>query len=107
MQIAAAIDENSPNAHIAENFGRAGWFAVYNTEQGEVVPVENPFRLLEEQAGRRTAGMLVEEYKITVVVAGRFGSKVVEYFKNNNVQMVICDHVRTLGDIMILTKNKK
>jgi len=50
--------------------------------------IENPARLHQEKAGCDAAELLVGK-NINIAVAGRFGSKVVDVFRKNNIQMVI------------------
>lgn len=106
MIIAVAIKENHPKSKINEHFGRTDWFAIINTKDNKVDYIENPFRYLNEQAGCKVAEMLMKDHNIELAVAGRFGTKVAEFFKNNKTQMVIVEGSKTLTDIITQTKNK-
>ncbi|MDP4210055.1 MAG: NifB/NifX family molybdenum-iron cluster-binding protein [Bacteroidota bacterium] len=88
MKIAAALTENHPKSVIDEHFGRCDWYGIYDTETREIHYVENPNRYVDEGAGCSSAQMLMD-YHIDIAIAGRFGAKVAEFFKKNNVQMII------------------
>ena len=45
------------------------------------------------------------EYGIQAIVAGRFGSRVVELLKKKNIQMIIPEGTKTMEEIIKLYKN--
>ena len=105
MLVAIASNENHLKGIVDPHFGRCDWYCIYNTNSGEKEFIENPARYLEEGAGCQSAEMLVKQ-NIKMVVAGRFGSKVVEIFKTNNIQMVIPSNETILENILNQFKNK-
>jgi predicted Fe-Mo cluster-binding NifX family protein len=103
MIVAIAANENHLRAIVDPHFGRCDWFCLYDTETGSNSFIENPVRHNQEMAGCDAAGFLIEK-GIKMAVAGRFGSKVVDVFRKNNVQMVIPETQQTLKEIINLIK---
>jgi predicted Fe-Mo cluster-binding NifX family protein len=99
MIIAIAADKNQMKTNVGPHFGRCNWFYIYNTEIREGVFIENEVRNMEEKAGCSAAELLIGK-KINMVIAGRFGSKVADVFRKNNVQMVIPEIEQTITDII-------
>lgn len=88
MIIAIAASENHLKSNVDPHFGRCDWYCLYDTETKKSSFIENPVRYHQLQAGCDAALFLIEK-GAKVVIAGRFGSKVIDVFKTNNVQMVI------------------
>lgn len=103
MNIAIATNENHLRAFVDKHFGRCNWYCLYDTETRISTFIENPVRNNKELAGREAAELLTGK-NISLIVAGRFGSKVVEVFRKNNIQMVIPETETTITDIINLIK---
>jgi predicted Fe-Mo cluster-binding NifX family protein len=99
MIIAIALNENHSKALVDEHFGRCVWYCIYDSESRKSKYIENTNRYAEEGAGCSSAEMLLQ-YGIQMAIAGRFGVKVVEFFRKNNVQMVIPETQKTLTEII-------
>ena len=99
MIIAIAASENHLKAIVDPHFGRCDWYCLYDTETKKSSFIENPVRYNQEQAGCDAAAFLIEK-GIKIAIAGRFGSKVIEVFKANNVQMVIPQAQQTIAKII-------
>jgi predicted Fe-Mo cluster-binding NifX family protein len=99
MIIAIAANENHIRAIVDPHFGRCNWFCLYNTETLKWTFIENPVRFHQEQAGCDAAEFLIIN-KIEMAIAGRFGSKVVDVFRKNNVQMVIPEIQQSLKEVI-------
>jgi predicted Fe-Mo cluster-binding NifX family protein len=100
MIIAIAANENHLKGVVDPHFGRCDWFCMYNTDTKKHSFVENPVRHNQDMAGCDAATFLLEK-QISMAIAGRFGSKVVDVFTNNNIQMVIPEsQVITLEEII-------
>jgi len=99
MIIAIATNENHLNALIDPHFGRCNWYFLFDTETRESSFIENPARNHPEQAGCNAAELLHVK-NISMAIAGRFGSKVVELFRKYNIQMVIPETQQTLSEII-------
>jgi predicted Fe-Mo cluster-binding NifX family protein len=99
MIIAIAANENHLKAFVDPHFGRCDWYCLYDTETNKSSFIENPARHNQEKAGCDAAELLVGK-NINLAVAGRFGSKVVDVFRKNNIQMVIPESLLTLKEII-------
>ena len=99
MIIAIAVNENNINAVVDPHFGRCNWYCLYNTETHKNMFIENAAQNHQEQAGCDAAELLHGE-NISIAIAGRFGSKVAEVFRRNNIQMVIPETQQTLIEII-------
>lgn len=99
MIIAIAANENHLRAIVDPHFGRCNWYCLYETESKISHFIENPVRLHQEMAGCDAAEFLISK-KISMAVAGRFGAKVVDIFRKNNVQMIIPEIQQTVSEII-------
>lgn len=99
MIIAIAANENKLSAIVDPHFGRCDWYCLYNTKTHKSSFIENPVRNHQEQAGCDAAELLLCE-NISMAIAGRFGSKVVDVFRKNNIQMVIPETQQTVSEII-------
>jgi len=105
MKIAFALMENHHRSCVDEHFGRCDWYCIYDTKSKKSKYIENPNRYAEEGAGCTSAELLIEQ-GVETTVAGRFGSKVVEIFKKNNIQMIVPDDKnKTMEDLIKSIKN--
>ena len=99
MIIALALTENHIQSPIDLHFGRCDWYCIYNSKSGEKKFVENLNRYNEEGSGCSSAKMLLG-HNINAAVAGRFGNKVIEVFRQHNVQMIIAKENQTFEYII-------
>jgi predicted Fe-Mo cluster-binding NifX family protein len=99
MIIAIASSENHLKANIDQHFGRCDWYCLYDTENKKSSFIENPVRYNQLQAGCDAAIFLIEK-GVKIVIAGRFGAKVIEVFKTNSVQMIIPQTQQTITKIL-------
>lgn len=99
MIIAIAANENNLNAVVDLYFGRCNWYCLYDTETHRNSFIENPARNHQEKAGCDAAELLLGK-NVKMAIAGRFGSKVAEVFRRNNIQMVIPETQQTLSKII-------
>jgi predicted Fe-Mo cluster-binding NifX family protein len=95
MIIAIAASENHLKANVDPHFGRCDWYCLYDTETKKSSFIENPVRYNQLQAGYDAAQFLIEK-GIKMVIAGRFGSKVLDIFRTNNVQLIIPQTQQTI-----------
>ena len=99
MIIAIASTENHLKAMVDPHFGRCNWFFLHNTETLENQFIENTVRNHQEKAGCDVAKLLIDK-NINIAIAGRFGAKVVDMFRQNNIQMVIPETEKTVKEII-------
>ena len=96
MIIAIAASENHLKSKVDQHFGRCDWYCLYDTNTLKSLFIENNFRYQQEQAGCDAAKFLLGK-GINIVIAGRFGSKVIDIFRMNNVQMIIPQTEQTIS----------
>ena len=99
MIIAIAANENNLNAFVDPHFGRCSWYYIYDLETLDGLFIGNPAKNNPEKAGCDAAELLLDK-KIGMAIAGRFGSKVVDVFRRNNIQMVIPETQQTVSEII-------
>jgi len=104
MIIAIALNENHSKALVDQHFGRCAWYCIYDSENHKCEYIENTNRSANEGAGCNAAEMLMQ-YEIQIAIAGRFGVKVVEFFRKNNIQMIIPETQKKLEDILKMLNN--
>jgi predicted Fe-Mo cluster-binding NifX family protein len=103
MIIAIAASENHLKSNVDPHFGRCDWYCLYDTDTKKSSFIENTFRYQQEQAGCDAAKFLLSK-GMKIAIAGRFGSKVIDIFKTNNVQMIIPQTKQTIAKIIIFFK---
>jgi predicted Fe-Mo cluster-binding NifX family protein len=99
MIIAIAASENQLKSNIDPHFGRCNWYCLLDTETKKSGFIENPVRFREDQGGCDAAKFLIDK-GVTLVIAGRFGSRVIDLFKSAGVQMVIPQTNQTISKII-------
>ena len=72
---------------------------IYDTETKITDFIENTSRHLNEKAGCNVVDFLLTK-GINMAVAGRFGSKVVEAFRANNIQMIVPEKEIIIDEII-------
>jgi predicted Fe-Mo cluster-binding NifX family protein len=99
MIIAIATNKQDIKAMVDLHFGRCEWYCLFDTENRESLFIANPVCNNQEKAGCNAAELLVGK-NIGMAVAGRFGSRVAEVFRKNNIQMVIPETQKTVVEII-------
>jgi predicted Fe-Mo cluster-binding NifX family protein len=99
MIIAIAASENHLKSNVDPHFGRCDWYCLFEIDTLEHSFIENTFRYQQEQAGCDAANFLISK-GIKKVIAGRFGSKVIDVFRENDVQMIIPRTQQTISKII-------
>jgi len=99
MKVAIATNDNTLKSVFDQHFGRCAFFYLYDTETKQGEFKENLGQHHAEKAGNEAARLMVDE-GIEIVIAGRFGSKVVEVFRAGNIQMVIPEKQQTVQEII-------
>jgi predicted Fe-Mo cluster-binding NifX family protein len=88
MKIAIASKECHLKSFVDPHFGRCEWYCLFDTRTKKNSFLENTVRNQPEKAGCDAAEFLIKK-GVEMVVAGRFGSRVIDIFRANNVQMII------------------
>jgi predicted DNA-binding protein (UPF0251 family)/predicted Fe-Mo cluster-binding NifX family protein len=85
--LAVAVNEEDVSAGISRVFGRAQAFAIVGSS-GYIHYEENPGRRSKRDAAEKAVGIL-QAYKISRVVAGRFGPEALELLGSAGIQPLI------------------
>lgn len=99
MIIAISASESNSGAPVDAHFGRCPFFGIYDTTTKMLSFVENRGKDNTKEAGRLVVDQLLE-LGTTVVVAGRFGNKVIEMLRSKGVQMVVVAQGQTVDNIV-------
>ncbi len=99
MKIAIAASENHLKSPIDAHFGRCDWYCIFDTELRKAEFIENPFRHSTENAGSDAVEFLAEK-EIKLVIAGRFGSRAVQAFREKNIQMIVPEDDKNINDFL-------
>ncbi|HOT15366.1 MAG TPA: NifB/NifX family molybdenum-iron cluster-binding protein [Bacteroidales bacterium] len=99
MKIAIAATENHVKSYVDPHFGRCDWYCIYDTETKKAEFIENIGRNQHEKAGCDAVGFLADK-GISLAIAGRFGSKVVEAFRAKDIQMIVPENSRIIKEII-------
>ena len=99
MIIAIATNKNELNAEINIHFGRSQWFYIFDRASKTGEFIENNSSHEFNKAGFTIANNLINR-GVMLVVAGRFGSKVVDVLKSHHIQMVIPNSTLTLQEFL-------
>jgi len=98
MIFAIAANGNNLSALVNQNFGRCEWFCLFDTKTHKNLFIENPANQNPEKAGCDAVEILLGK-NVGIAIAGRFGSKVADMFRRNNIQMVIPEIQQTVSEI--------
>lgn len=75
MRIAITARGSHPSSEVDECFGRAYWFLIFETKNGDYIAVDNSeIRNSQENAGVKAADLL-EDKKVDVLLTGETGPK--------------------------------
>jgi predicted Fe-Mo cluster-binding NifX family protein len=103
VKIAFAIDQKgSLNDNIAEHFGRARNFLVYDTESGNFEVCLNP----ETSGGKEFPPDFLFRLGVNVVICFALGPKAYEKFENYNIKMYKAVKKNILENIKDFKNNK-
>lgn len=99
MIVAIASDLNNADSIISGNFGKCSLFCLFNTETKEMRFIENPGGINTDEAGMKAINFLLDN-KVEIVVARRFGTKVITRLRKEHIQMVIPQLPRTIEEVI-------
>ncbi len=103
MKIAITSTGKSMDSRLDPRFGRCAYFAIYNTENGEVEFVENPNKNVNDGAGP-AAVRLIASHGVEKAVSGEFGFKIKDLMNELNIQMIMYKEDYTIEKIIELIK---
>jgi predicted Fe-Mo cluster-binding NifX family protein len=85
MKIAVACNTPSPAGTVAERFGRAPWFLVYDTVANRFDSLPHPARDRGPVEAGIEAARLLRTSRIGAVVAGEFGDSALRILHNARI----------------------
>jgi predicted Fe-Mo cluster-binding NifX family protein len=103
MRIVFAAQKNDLKSVVDAHFARCQWLCVFDTETQDCEFIQNIPGFESDKTGITTTNLLGDK-DIHIAVAGRFGSKVVEKFRKNGIQMIIPEKEKTITEILKLIK---
>lgn len=103
MKIVIAINENNLDSPIALQFGKSQWFCIYDSVADTNEYIQNPMQHSSSIDFCESADLFIEK-GIQAAVATRFGSKIIEYFRSQNVQMIMTEPNRQANSIINIIK---
>jgi predicted Fe-Mo cluster-binding NifX family protein len=86
MRIAIPADKNDLNSKVSLSFGRAPFFAIYNTETDTVEFIDNMAATLQGGAGIKAA-QIVADSKASVLLTPHCGQNAAEVLQSANIQI--------------------
>lgn len=104
MKIAVCAREEGLQSVVADRFGRAENFVIYDTETKEVVTVENSARNEASGAGG-SAVRLLDQNKVEIVIAPEVGPKAIDAVKAFGIEVYAYGDSQTVEDAINNYKN--
>lgn len=99
MKVAITSVGNTVDSSVDSRFGRCSFFALYDTESGNVEFVENNKKNAIEGAGP-AAAQFVASFSVQKVISGEFGQKVKAIFDQLKIQLIVIQDEKTVADII-------
>lgn len=90
MKIVITSTGNAETALFDQRFGRAGWFCLFNPENGETSFIENVNVNAMGGAGTKTAEKMAE-LGVSKVISGHFGPKAKDLLDKLKIQMIMIE----------------
>ena len=87
MKIAVCAKENNSDTTIDSRFGRAAFFAVYDSNTKEINFIPNTQNMQAAQGAGIQAAQTVVDSDATVLLANNIGPKAMKVFKLESVQV--------------------
>lgn len=100
MKIAITSQGNSLESKLDQRFGHCQFFVTYNSDNGTIEIIPNPYHNVEEQAGA-LAVKLLSSKNVAKIISGEFGLKVKPMLDSLKIQMIILkDDSKTVQTII-------
>ncbi len=99
MKVAITSVGNTVDSSVDSRFGRCSFFALYDTESGNVEFVENNEKNAIEGAGP-AAAQFVASFGVQKVISGEFGQKVKAIFDQLKIELIVIQDEKTVADII-------
>ncbi len=84
MKIAVAADSKTAEAFVSSKAARCPYYLIFDSKGKLTEVIDNPYEDASGGAGPSAANFLAQR-GVTMVVAGNFGSKIINTLKNSGV----------------------
>ncbi|MCD6130128.1 MAG: NifB/NifX family molybdenum-iron cluster-binding protein [Deltaproteobacteria bacterium] len=84
MKIAVAAGSKTAKASVSNMAAKCPYYLIFNNKGELTEVIDNPYKNASRSAGPSTANFLARR-GVTIVVAGNFGSKMINTLKNNGI----------------------
>jgi predicted outer membrane repeat protein len=106
MKIGIALMEKDIEKDINQTFARAPYFAIYNSDNKEIVFFDNSAREASGGAGIKAAQFLVDK-KIDSIIAFRLGENAVQVLTKANIKLFAPrEDLNAINNINLLLNNQ-
>ncbi|WP_373898638.1 NifB/NifX family molybdenum-iron cluster-binding protein [Haloimpatiens sp. FM7315] len=95
MKIAISSMGKTKEDLLDIRFGRCEYFQIYNTENKEIIILENKGLNASGGAGIAAANQLIEE-KVNVVVTGKLGPNAFDIIDKEGIKAYSCDSLKII-----------
>lgn len=85
MRVAVACHECRLSSDVAERFGRAPFYLIYDTESASTTKLASGRRPKMPPDGGLNIAVTLLDAEVEAVIAGKFGHRVTEFFRGANV----------------------
>ncbi len=87
MRVCIPAEAPSISANIDEHFGRANFFAIYDTQTKTIQFIENPGCHSNSGAGPSAVQQILK-HNVKIVIAYRIGPKAMDVLLSNGIQFI-------------------
>ena len=84
MKIAVAASSKSAKASVSNMAAKCPYYLIFNNKGELIEVIDNPYRDASGGAGPSAANFLAQQ-GVTLVIAGNFGSKMINTLKNKGI----------------------
>ncbi len=106
MKIGICAKNNGLESEVADRFGRANNYVIFDTETKEVVTIENIAKNEASGAGG-TAVRLLDKNKVEIVLAPELGPKAMDAIKAFNIEAYALGNSKTVKEAIENYENDK
>ena len=106
MKIGICAKNNGLESEVADRFGRANNYVIFDTETKEVLTIENIAKNEASGAGG-TAVRLLDKYKVEIVLAPELGPKAMDAIKAFNIDAYAFGNSKTVKEAIENYENGK
>lgn len=84
VKIAVASSGKTLKSSVSNKAAKCSYYLIFNSKEELTEVIDNPYRDASRSAGPSAANYLAEE-GVTIVIAGNFGSKMIDTLKSKGI----------------------